>query len=34
VERWFAELTNRKLCRSTHHGVTELEISLGDVLAS
>ncbi len=25
VERWFAELTNRKLHRSTHHSVTELE---------
>jgi transposase len=25
VERWFAELTNRKLRRSTHHSVTELE---------
>jgi transposase len=25
VERWFAELTNRKLRRSTHHSVKELE---------
>lgn len=25
VERWFAELTNRKLRRSTHHSVNELE---------
>ncbi|MBO0885144.1 MAG: IS630 family transposase [Mycobacterium sp.] len=25
VERWFAELTNRKLRRSTHRSVTELE---------
>jgi transposase len=25
VERWFAELTNRKLRRSAHHSVTELE---------
>lgn len=25
VERWFAELTRRKLKRSTHHSVTELE---------
>lgn len=25
VERWFAELTNRKLRRSAHRGVTELE---------
>jgi hypothetical protein len=25
VERWFAELTNRKLRRSAHRSVTELE---------
>jgi transposase len=25
VERWFAELTNRKLRRSTHHSVVDLE---------
>jgi hypothetical protein len=25
VERWFAELTNRKLHRSAHRSVTELE---------
>jgi hypothetical protein len=25
VERWFAELTNRKLRRSAHRGVQELE---------
>lgn len=25
VERWFAELTNRKLRRSTHHSVAQLE---------
>jgi hypothetical protein len=25
AERWFAELTNRKLRRSTHRSVTELE---------
>jgi transposase len=25
VERWFAELTNRKPCRSAHRSVTELE---------
>ena len=25
VERWFAELTNRKLRRSTHRSVTALE---------
>jgi hypothetical protein len=24
VERWFAELTTRKLCRSAHRSVTEL----------
>ena len=28
VERWFAELTNRKLRRSTHRSVTELEAGL------
>jgi hypothetical protein len=25
VERWFAELTNRKLRRSAHRSITELE---------
>jgi hypothetical protein len=25
VERWFAELTNRKLRRSAHHSVVDLE---------
>jgi transposase len=28
VERWFAELTNRKLRRSTHRSVTELEADI------
>jgi transposase len=28
VERWFAELTNRKLRRSAHRGVTELEADI------
>jgi len=28
VERWFAELTNRKLHRSTHRSVTKLEADL------
>jgi transposase len=28
VERWFAELTTRKLCRSTHRSVTELEAGI------
>ena len=28
VERWFAELTNRKLRRSAHHSVTELETDI------
>jgi transposase len=28
VERWFAELTNRKLCRSAHRNVAELEADL------
>jgi transposase len=28
VERWFAELTNRKLRRSAHHSVAELEADL------
>jgi transposase len=28
VERWFAELTNRKLRRSAHRSVTELEADL------
>lgn len=28
MERWFAELTNRKLRRSAHRGVTELEAGL------
>ena len=28
VERWFAELTNRKLCRSAHRSVTELETDI------
>ena len=28
VERWFAELTNRKLRRSTHHSLAELEADL------
>jgi len=26
VERWFAELTSRKLRRSAHRSVTELEL--------
>ena len=25
VERWFAELTNRRLSRSAHRSITELE---------
>jgi hypothetical protein len=29
VERWFAELTNRKLKRSAHRSVTELEETSG-----
>ena len=28
MERWFAELTNRKLRRSAHRSVTELEADL------
>ena len=28
VERWFGELTTRKLRRSTHHSVTELETAV------
>ena len=28
VERWFAELTNRKLCRTAHRSVTELEADI------
>jgi hypothetical protein len=28
VERWFAELTNRKLRRSSHRSVAELEADL------
>ena len=28
VERWFAELTNRKLRRSTHRSIAELEADL------
>jgi hypothetical protein len=28
VERWFAELTNRKLCRFAHRSVTELEADI------
>jgi hypothetical protein len=28
VERWFAELTNRKLRRSAHRSVTELEADI------
>jgi hypothetical protein len=28
VERWFAELTNRKLRRSAHRSVTELEVGV------
>jgi transposase len=28
VERWFAELTNRKLCRSAHRRVTEVEADI------
>jgi transposase len=28
VERWFAELTNRKLRRSAHRSVTELEAGI------
>jgi transposase len=30
VERWFAELTNRKLRRSTHRSVAELEADITD----
>jgi transposase len=28
VERWFAELTNRKLRRSAHRSVTDLEADI------
>jgi hypothetical protein len=28
IERWFAELTNRKLRRSAHRSVTELETGI------
>ena len=28
MERWFAELTNRKLRRSVHRSVTELEADI------
>jgi hypothetical protein len=28
VERWFAELTNRKLRRSAHRSVTDLETDI------
>jgi transposase len=28
IERWFAELTNRKLPRPAHHSVTELETDI------
>jgi transposase len=28
VERWLAELTSRKLCRSAHRSVTELETDI------
>jgi hypothetical protein len=28
VERWFAELTSRKLRRSAHRSVTELEADI------
>ena len=34
VERWFAELTNRKLRRSTHRSVTELEADLSAWIAA
>jgi len=30
VERWFAELTNRKLRRGTFRSVAELEAAIGD----
>lgn len=28
VERWFAELTNRKLRRSAHRSITELQADI------
>jgi transposase len=34
VERWFAELTNRKLRRSTHRSVAELEADLSSWIAA
>jgi transposase len=34
VERWFAELTNRKLRRSSHRSVTELEADLNAWIAA
>ena len=34
VERWFAELTNRKLRRSAHHSVAELEADLNAWIAA
>jgi transposase len=34
VERWFAELTNRKLRRSTHRSVAELEADLAAWIAA
>ena len=33
VERWFAELTNRKLRRSAHRSVTELEADIRTLAA-
>ena len=34
VERWFAELTNRKLRRSSHRSVAELEADLDAWIAA
>ena len=34
VERWFGELTNRKLRRSTHHSVKELETDVNAWIAA
>jgi len=34
VERWFAELTNKKLRRSTHHSVTELRADIDNWVAN
>jgi hypothetical protein len=34
VERWFAELTNKQICRGVHRSVRELEVAIREFIAA